>query len=304
MEQAKQRLQLAGRQARYTANSLGTTLAEDSPDIEQVRYTLAVFKEEIVEVSNRQGDLVTHMTAEELEAEVDNLVHFKNSLSEAASKAQSWIARQDINSRVASSVSSNSGNLLSRMKLPDIKLPTFGGDLLKWTQYWDQMQAGIFSNPNLADVDKFTYLRSSLTGDALNLIAGINMTADSFTDACDLLKTEYAKPDKLEACHFIDLLEMRPPVKRAGSDKLDYKSLKDFKNKIVRNVRNLGTIGVQTREYERMALQLFFSLLPPEFRAKWYARYANRDMSQFLEFLEAQLTSLERVIIKGLIRVH
>ena len=45
----------------------------------------------------------------------------------------------------------------AKVKLPKISLPRFGGDPVKWTSFWDSYNSAIHVNPNLSEVDKFTF---------------------------------------------------------------------------------------------------------------------------------------------------
>ena len=45
-----------------------------------------------------------------------------------------------------------------KVKLPKISLPRFNGNPVKWTPFWDSFQSAIHLNPELSDVDKFSYL--------------------------------------------------------------------------------------------------------------------------------------------------
>ncbi|XP_065073823.1 uncharacterized protein LOC135697895 [Ochlerotatus camptorhynchus] len=62
---------------------------------------------------------------------------------------------------------------LSRVKLPEIRLPTFSGPLKEWVTFRDTFRSLIHNNPQLTDMEKFTYLRSSLNGEALQEINSV-----------------------------------------------------------------------------------------------------------------------------------
>jgi len=51
-------------------------------------------------------------------------------------------------------------------------IPTYSGDVLKWNEFWDMFEASVHKDKRYADIDKFTYLKSKLSGDALEEIAG------------------------------------------------------------------------------------------------------------------------------------
>ena len=52
------------------------------------------------------------------------------------------------------------------IKLPDLRLPTFDGNIKKWSTFYDTSCSTIDQNPLLTDVQEFHYLRSTLQGNA------------------------------------------------------------------------------------------------------------------------------------------
>ena len=56
--------------------------------------------------------------------------------------------------------------------LPKLTLPMFSGDPLTWQIFWDSY-VSIHANPNLSHIQKFTYLKAQLQGDAARASAGL-----------------------------------------------------------------------------------------------------------------------------------
>lgn len=57
------------------------------------------------------------------------------------------------------SVSSQGGSAaLSTVKLPEIRLPSFNGNIRDWVTFRDMFRSLIHRNTQLTDIDKFTYL--------------------------------------------------------------------------------------------------------------------------------------------------
>ena len=60
------------------------------------------------------------------------------------------------------------------VKLPELSLPKFNGDPLKWTEFWDLYKATIHENVRISNVQKLAYLRNQLEGTALETVEGYN----------------------------------------------------------------------------------------------------------------------------------
>ena len=74
------------------------------------------------------------------------------------------------------------------VKLPKIELPSYSGDKLSWLSFWDVFESTIHTNNNLVDVNKFSYLISCLSGEALSCIAGLKLTSANYEVAVSILK--------------------------------------------------------------------------------------------------------------------
>ena len=79
------------------------------------------------------------------------------------------------------------------MKLPKLELPSFYGDVLKFSSYWDQFRCAVHENKELSSVQKFTYLRSTLKGTALKTIDGFEVTAANYNHAIQAILHRYGR---------------------------------------------------------------------------------------------------------------
>lgn len=64
------------------------------------------------------------------------------------------------------------------VRLPKLNLPTFSGKYDEWLPFFDSFTSVIHSNASLSRVQKFQYLKASLTGDASNVITSLE-TSDA-----------------------------------------------------------------------------------------------------------------------------
>ncbi|XP_037579208.1 uncharacterized protein LOC119461913 [Dermacentor silvarum] len=95
----------------------------------------------------------------------------------------------------------------------------------------------IHNNGALTDVDKFTYLRSVLTGDAALAIAGLPATASCYSDALDILKRRFAKDDLIIQDHMQRLIDLQPV--RSPNDLRGLRSLYDTVQSQTRALKTL-----------------------------------------------------------------
>ena len=49
-----------------------------------------------------------------------------------------------------------------QVKLPKLSLPTFHGDPMKWSVFWEQFSSAVHNNDQLDNTQKLTYLREAI----------------------------------------------------------------------------------------------------------------------------------------------
>ena len=75
-----------------------------------------------------------------------------------------------------------------RVKLPKLQIEKFSGDPKHYLAFRDAFDLVANENNDLAEVEKFTYLGSYVTGDALRLQPGLALTSSNYRVALELLE--------------------------------------------------------------------------------------------------------------------
>ena len=100
------------------------------------------------------------------------------------------------------------GTLSSRVNLPRLQLRPFGGELTKWTSFWDSFKSAVHSNGELSDVEKFNYLTSLLKHSARESISGLSLMAANYPKAIDTLKKRFGSKQQIVNKHMDVLLHV------------------------------------------------------------------------------------------------
>jgi len=82
----------------------------------------------------------------------------------------------------------NAINPIDRIKLPPINMPTFNGSYDQWPNFRDTFKAVIDENSNLSDIKKLYYLRLALKGVETEILESMEMIADNYDVAWNLLE--------------------------------------------------------------------------------------------------------------------
>ena len=123
------------------------------------------------------------------------------------------------NSTVASISSDTSATKLA-IKLPAVTIPTFDGEFSSWDSFRDLFEATIHTNETLSKVQKLTYLKSLVSGEAAGLIRSIQVTEAHYSIAWQILMSHYNQP-KLIVNNLIEKLMGLPAL---SSGKMNVRS--------------------------------------------------------------------------------
>ena len=74
-------------------------------------------------------------------------------------------------------------------RLPKIAIPTFSGQYKDWKSFNDLFMFLVVNKPNVSNVTKMHYLKSSISGDAEQLLSSYSITDDNFNEAWEKLKS-------------------------------------------------------------------------------------------------------------------
>jgi len=111
----------------------------------------------------------------------------------ASNTVTSTVSAIPLVSSVASSASTptiSASATKASVKLPKLTLSPFSGDLTQWFTFWDSFQAAVHDSA-LAGVDKFNYLKSLLSGVALESIQGLTLSDANYVEAVSILHKRF-----------------------------------------------------------------------------------------------------------------
>ena len=103
------------------------------------------------------------------------------------------------------------------IRLPKLTLPTFSGDPLNWLMFWDSFYTTIHANPNLSGVQKLSFLKAQLKGDAARTIAGLPLTEGNYASSITLLEDRYGRRHKIINAHIRALRDIPSPSNSLNS---------------------------------------------------------------------------------------
>ncbi|XP_058828273.1 uncharacterized protein LOC131688138 [Topomyia yanbarensis] len=181
---------------------------------------------------------------------------------------------------------------MMRVKLPELKLPTFGGHLRDWITFRDTFKNLISDNAQLTEIDKFTYLRTSLSGEALQEIGSIELSVANYSIAWKSLESRYENKKLLVKSHLDALLSIEPMERES------FESLNHVINDFDKHLQMLHKLGENTFEWSTILAHILASKLDTTTLRLWETEHRSREVPRYtamLEFLKNHCIVLQSV---------
>lgn len=150
---------------------------------------------------------------DELEAEIATTQDYQDRIITLKARVDRLMrtTRDPVSERMSDA---NSGTVRSEsgqtVKLPKLVIEKYDGDVSQWQEFWSQYETAIHENDALCKREKFTYLRSHLTGKAARAVAGLSMTDGNYDAAVELLQNRFGRKDIVISAHMSKLLNLAP----------------------------------------------------------------------------------------------
>ena len=96
-----------------------------------------------------------------------------------------------------------------KAKLPKHELKKFYGSVHHWQSFWDAFKNAVHENTQLSEIDKFTYLKGLLEGEASIAVAGLSLTEANYGAAVEILSKRFGDEQKIISSHMERLLKVK-----------------------------------------------------------------------------------------------
>ena len=173
---------------------------------------------------------------------IEQYFSVKTSLMERAKELEDIVVNQS-----RSLDTSQSQSTLDHVRLPQIKLQTFSGNIDEWLSFRDLYTSLIHWKSDLPDIEKFHYLKGCLTGEAKALIDPLAITKNNYQVAWDTLTKRY-NDSKLLKRHQVQALFKLPVLYKESATELQ--ALLEGFERIARSLDQL----VQPQDYKNLLL--------------------------------------------------
>ncbi|XP_058456928.1 uncharacterized protein LOC131434280 [Malaya genurostris] len=179
-----------------------------------------------------------------------------------------------------------------RVKLPEIKLHFFYGSIKEWPTFRDSFKSVIDSAQQLSNVDKFSYLISSLFKEAKRVVEAIDVTSENYFVAWEMLQRRYENKYLIVKSYVDSLFAVEPMKKEC------HESLNRLVDEFDRNLMMLEKVGEETESWSTLVMFMLSSRLDPSTIRHWetYRKSTNvPTYDELAEFLRGHSRILQSV---------
>ncbi|XP_045445808.1 uncharacterized protein LOC123653874 [Melitaea cinxia] len=160
------------------------------------------------------------------------------------------------------------------IKLPEIKLPIFDGSYDRWLEFRNSYKTMIHSRDDLDSIQKFHYLKSSLSGSALQVISALEFTAPNYFIAWDLLENRFHNNRLLVQNHVKSLFTI-PSITRESPTQI-----RKLIDTTLRNLRALNSLNEPTNYWDTLIIYLIVSKLDCSTEREWETHKGTFNVSR------------------------
>lgn len=165
------------------------------------------------------------------------------------------------------------------VKLPEIKIPEFGGRPDEWIEFRDLFKSLVHTNPQIPAVQKLHYLRSAMKGEASRLISSFAITSDNYTLAWKTICDRYENKNFLVKQHMSAILKISH-VKRESSS-----ALAELADEFNRHVAILDKLEAPEVHWNSFLVERLSSLLDEKSLMDWEAQCNDNVVPQYQDLL-------------------
>ena len=187
--------------------------------------------------------------------------------------------------------------LQAMVKLPKIEIQKFSGDPKDYRTFRDAFNVAIGDRHELSDVEKFTYLRSYVRGDAENSIKGLPAKGDNYAEAISILEQRYGNVQVIVNSHMDALIKLPQVVNEKQT-----KKIRQLYDQIETNLRSLKSLGVKPESYGCLLVPILLSKLPPSLNLHLSRKFDSStdvwEVNGIMNELRKELEARERCEIE------
>ena len=121
------------------------------------------------------------------------------------------------------------------VNLSKIDIVSYSGDRLRWNKFWESFECTEHKNTDLSNIEKISYLRSKLSGEATRAVSGLTLANDNYDIAMTVLKERFGNHQEVIDLHYNEMISLQSASNTT-------QSLRLLLDKVQRHLRSLEVL--------------------------------------------------------------
>jgi len=242
-----------------TASRLKPEPGSDAPDRHTIAAIIDAVHERLGNIAELNAKISLNMTdPSDIENDGDTEDFYKIKIYTMIKIAEDGLLKSDAVSN-ASACTHHAHSGSNTVKLPVIKVPTFDNTIKNWKSFWDSYCAAVDHNQSLSNVQKLTYLRSYLQGEASDLVKQLPLEDASYTITISVLKETFENPLLVA----LDLVRRLDGIAKIKHEQLSLRSFRAEFESLLGGIGNQGFPLEGSKGAEMLVTGLMLTRMPP-----------------------------------------
>ena len=182
-----------------------------------------------------------------------------------------------------------------KVKLPQLSIPKFSGQLQDWVTFKDTFLSLVGNNTTVPDIQKFHYLLAAISGDARKVIQHIPASEQGFRVAWEILVDRYENERLIINTHIDNIMKLPSCVTENTIQ------LRQIVDTTKCNLEALKAMNLHTETWDLMIIYILVHKLDNKTKREWELQIASKELPtlhQLYNFLEHKCTALESVSLR------
>ncbi|GBM86013.1 Glucose dehydrogenase [FAD, quinone] [Araneus ventricosus] len=185
------------------------------------------------------------------------------------------------------------------VKLPKLKIENFTGNPQEWTEFWNSFETTIHENNVLSKVEKLSCLKMYLSGKALNVVSGFELSSKNYDNCIKILKDRFGRKDVIISSYMNKIINIE--LERNSSN---LNALRRLYDDLITSARNLDTMSVTSGSYSCMLISMVLKKIPYNMVLEYNREKGSKsevEVSELLDYIESEVKCREssNLIING-----
>ena len=226
-----------------------------------------MLKEKLSAINKLDDEILELIEDTNIDVEIEEAEKFKEKIYEAIVSIENALKKSEKVSNQQENVvkvqKSEDSSVLqgNNIKFPKLVIKRFSGRPCDWQPFWDSYENSVHSNKQLANVDKFCYLRSLIEGAPYSTIAGLALTESNYEVAVKLLKERFGNRQLIINSHMDALLNVSGVTSSSN-----IKNVRTLYDTVEQHCRGADALGVSSDSYGALLIPMLLRKIPEDMR--------------------------------------